>query len=505
MKPFTTFLILSMLFSTGLFSFCTAQIQWTSYTGNPVLRPGPSGNWDDVNVLATSVVQVNDTLHMWYDGNHYSGNFGGIGHAWSLDGRIWIKDTLNNPVLTEGPSLWDAGWVSFVSVLINPADSLFHMWYSGRGDPNTYHPIYIGHATSPDGSSWTKDSNPVLSPGPPGSWDDDALIHPCVVLVNDTIHMWYDGFRFGFDYSRIGHAISTDWLSWKKDAENPVLTRGSKQNWDYPLLRASQVFHDGWRFNMFYIGGVHPNYDIGYAYSDGGTNWIKYPDPVMVRGNKGSWDIGGLFTGSVLLNAGRDSLKMWYSGISGGTSTGKIGYAMAPVSYEAIFEYRQQVSSRYQFTDNSVGIITDWFWNFGDSNTSSERNPVHSYAHTGTYTITLTIKGLCGSDSTSKTIDVVVGLEEKEDNIPKRSSLSQNYPNPFNPTTNINYELQMTNYVNLSIYNLLGQKIVTLVNRKQKAGPHQIEWNATGFSSGLYYYILRAGDFQDARKMLLLR
>ena len=74
-----------------------------------------------------------------------------------------------------------------------------------------------------------------------------------------------------------------------------------------------------------------------------------------------------------------------------------------------------------------------------------------------------------------------------------RFRLSQNYPNPFNPKTIINYELParsegglMMNDVELSVYNLLGQKVATLVSERQEAGYHQVEWDGSGFASGVY-------------------
>jgi photosystem II stability/assembly factor-like uncharacterized protein len=88
---------------------------------------------------------------------------------------------------------------------------------------------------------------------------------------------------------------------------------------------------------------------------------------------------------------------------------------------------------------------------------------------------------------------------------PYQYSLSQNYPNPFNPVTKINYVLPVTNYVNLSIFNLLGELLTTLVDEKQNAGYHQVEWDASGFASGVYYYRMDAGDYHDAKKMILLR
>ncbi len=85
-------------------------------------------------------------------------------------------------------------------------------------------------------------------------------------------------------------------------------------------------------------------------------------------------------------------------------------------------------------------------------------------------------------------------------------NLHQNYPNPFNPTTNINYQLPITNYVDLSIYNLLGQKVATLISQQQEAGFHQLEWDATGLASGVYYYRLSTdAGFIKTRKLMLLR
>ncbi|VAX21150.1 Alpha-galactosidase [hydrothermal vent metagenome] len=87
----------------------------------------------------------------------------------------------------------------------------------------------------------------------------------------------------------------------------------------------------------------------------------------------------------------------------------------------------------------------------------------------------------------------------------KHFNLKQNYPNPFNPVTTIYYQLPYFSNVELSIYNPIGQKVATLVFEKQMAGYHEVKWDATGFSSGIYYYRLNAGEFSDVKKMLLLK
>lgn len=87
----------------------------------------------------------------------------------------------------------------------------------------------------------------------------------------------------------------------------------------------------------------------------------------------------------------------------------------------------------------------------------------------------------------------------------KRFVLKQNYPNPFNPSTIINYQLLQASNVELSIYNLLGQKVETLVKSKQQAGYYTYTWNSMDYSSGVYIYTLKTESFVQSRKMLLLR
>jgi photosystem II stability/assembly factor-like uncharacterized protein len=106
-----------------------------------------------------------------------------------------------------------------------------------------------------------------------------------------------------------------------------------------------------------------------------------------------------------------------------------------------------------------------------------------------------------------RTKDGVGWVDQNTRNIyPNKFSLSQNYPNPFNPKTVISYQLPVISDVELSIFNLLGQKMATLVSKKQSAGYHQIDWDASGFASGVYYYQLHTdAGFTQTRKMILLR
>jgi len=90
-------------------------------------------------------------------------------------------------------------------------------------------------------------------------------------------------------------------------------------------------------------------------------------------------------------------------------------------------------------------------------------------------------------------------------NLPSAFALSQNYPNPFNPVTRIKYDLPRDCWVRLDTYNILGQKVATLVDGEQKAGYKTARWDASSFSSGIYFYRLQASDFVQTRKMVLLK
>ena len=103
------------------------------------------------------------------------------------------------------------------------------------------------------------------------------------------------------------------------------------------------------------------------------------------------------------------------------------------------------------------------------------------------------------------TSNPITGVDQSAGVLPAELSLSQNYPNPFNPTTEINYSLKTAGKVRLSVFNILGVEVMTLVNGQQEAGSHIVQFAGAGLASGVYFYKLESAGMMLTKKMLLLK
>ena len=125
-----------------------------------------------------------------------------------------------------------------------------------------------------------------------------------------------------------------------------------------------------------------------------------------------------------------------------------------------------------------------------------EIHPTENYLVAGTYG-----RSMYKIDLNSVTGTINNEPELAADNF----KLFQNYPNPFNPATNIQFTVNISQFITLKIYDILGNEITTLVSEEKPAGDYEINFNANNLSSGIYYYTLTAGNFKQTKKMILLR
>jgi len=115
------------------------------------------------------------------------------------------------------------------------------------------------------------------------------------------------------------------------------------------------------------------------------------------------------------------------------------------------------------------------------------------------------MRGIPTPPDTDSHAFVKMSSDVKQGRVPTKYSLLQNYPNPFNPATRFAYNLPENVHVTLKVYNVLGQVVSTVLDEDQDAGHKSVEFNAEQLASGIYYYRLMAGSFNEIKKMLLLK
>jgi predicted GH43/DUF377 family glycosyl hydrolase len=408
------------------------------------------------------------------------------------------KRELANSVLSHGNlGSWE-DWSAYAPSVLKQGDTL-RMWYTGA---KSFDVQQIGYAVSTDGINWQKhNSNPVLTVGPAGSWDNQYVGHPEVIFVDSLYHMWYGGSVDNASF-RIGYATSPDGIDWTKyndplttnppyTQSDPVLSLGDPGEWDSATHGGCSIFFDGDSFNMWYGGCDNTNYikgGFGYATSPDGINWIKYAGNPIFSGSAGSWDSLKVTVPFVIVDS--SGYRMWYQG-NDGSSNWRIGYATSRdgINWSALDTCVLDIGSPGNWDDKAVS------------------NPCVLFDQT-TYKMWYTGLGYVTSNYAVgyATAPLVTRLGEiGSERLPKRFVLKQNYPNPFNPTTTIKFQIPNSKFTTLKVYNILGKEVSTLVSKKLNPGIYTYTFNGKNLASGIYYYQLVAGDYQEVKKMILLR
>ena len=335
--------------------------------GTMVLGPGPS-QWDSAQVFRPWVIFDGTSFKMWYVGED-SNQADRIGMATSNDGMSWTKYS-GNPVLDLGTAGgWDGDSISDACVIFE--NGQYKMWYTGQqyGATSADDVYEIGYATSSDGIHWTKyASNPVLTPGSLGSWDDKRVWRPSVISTGSSYVMYYRGAALE-GQAKAGVATSSDGMHWTKTT---VLTMPpGSSGWDaysrqVGALNIGGVMKSGDTYIMSYSSikaqqGTPA--EIGVASSPDGTNWTPYPDnPVVTYGSSG-WDGGpggvgaGTFAGSMIL-AAHDQYYVYYAAQSAeGQQPYDIGFVTLAMSQYPIPEYSSTTLVAVVAVLASIGLL----------------------------------------------------------------------------------------------------------------------------------------------------
>jgi len=233
-----------------------------------------------------------------------------------------------NPVLAPTPGSWDNDYVVSPRVLLN--GTVYRLWYNG-GSAGV---AAIGYANSTDGLTWTKYPSPVLSPGGLGAWDSGGVSLGSVIWNGTAFLMWYGGSNTTVSGGAVGLATSNDGISWTKYAGNPVLKR-STFGLDQSYMASPYVIKLNTEYWMWYTGRntTYPQPNsvarILAATSYDGISWTKDPSPAITpSSNSTAWDSGSVYSASVIFDG--TNFGLWYTGTNQTYMLPQIGFASSP-------------------------------------------------------------------------------------------------------------------------------------------------------------------------------
>jgi len=237
-----------------------------------------------------------------------------------------------------------------------------------------------------------------------------------------------------------------------------------------------------------------PYYPIGGVYksTNNGTNWTDVNDGLP------NLDIRSLAVSGTNIFAGTDDGGV-YKSTNNGTSWTAVNNGLTNLDV-----YSLAVSGTNIFAGTEVGVFlsTNYGTNWLNKNQGFGVIPsvyslliANNYIFAGTYVQSVWRRSL----------SEIIGIQNISTEIPSAYSLEQNYPNPFNPTTKISFQLPVAGFSSLKIFDITGKEVATLVNEKLNAGTYTVDWNASDFPSGIYFYKLQTEGFTETRRMALIK
>jgi predicted GH43/DUF377 family glycosyl hydrolase len=272
---------------------------WHKFAKNPVIRPHAE-TWNRDGIMTADILKMGETFFFYYVGKGEGKDYIGVTtvEAARFDGITW-NEYQENPVLCPGPP------GSFDSrMLVDPAsviiDGEVRLYYSALGDG----PDMIGMAFSKDGKRFTKYSKPILKGRAPE-----------VVFHNSLLNLFYVDDSPGGGYE-IHIATSRDGITFKR--EGPVF-KPSVSGWDSLSVTTPRIYLDQGIYILTYAGDDKVKdypWRFGHAFSRDLRQWVRYPkNPVLERGAADEWDSKAIWFGEVLRYGG--NYYMWYEGTNG--------------------------------------------------------------------------------------------------------------------------------------------------------------------------------------------
>ncbi len=427
-------------------------ISEVSYSQPIVINEQSSGT-------AQTLTSVSSSSHGFFSSFAWVCGYGGTVLRTSNSGVNWINVSGNGiPANTQ--------LINIASIDVNTAVT------AGYAGANTF--VY---RTSNGGANWTQvftETNGFI----------DAI---CFV---DIIPSSAAGFM-------VGDPVGGRWSLWK--------TSNGGMNWDSSGLYLPQTGSEaGWSNSLYFDGRLSfgTNNSRIYYSSNFGANWTAQTT-----------------TGEL------NSYSVWFKSLSGGQTgftgggtllkTTNHGINWTPLASSGSGDINGISGGPYIVTDDPEDYFNIFYTRSGASiytstNEGSNWSTLYTaltgnYRHLSSNFFGTIFWGVRDNGGITYIYIEPTGVNFISSEIPDTYTLSQNYPNPFNPVTNLEFGISDLGFVTLKIYNIYGKEVATLVNNKLSPGTYKYNFDASGLSSGTYFYRLEAGKFNETKSMILLK
>ena len=398
--------------------------------------------------------------------------------------------------------------ICFILFFSNTSNICFGQWVQvSNGMPS---PAYVGTLTVKD--NWifagASGSGVYFSTNNGSVWTQTTLTNHTIGTLSSNSNSVFAGASYG------SYRSSDNGVTWSgmdvgsvySFAANGNYVYAGKQNgfclstnnginWPYCSLPNMGIRSVAVSGNYVFAGTVYsPSISWGlYRSTNAGYNFsyniaLKVVNTLAINGNivyAGLSDSGGVY---VSTNLG-DS---WLA-----TSLNNKSIYSLTISNNIVFAG----CSNYPVGYGGVYMSTNYGANWLQKNQGFNPLPsVEALIITGNYIFAGTDNGIW-----RRSLSEIIGVRNISTEIPDGFSLSQNYPNPFNPSTNVKFDIPKSSFVRLSIFDISGREVDVLVNERVQPGSYQVDWNASSFSSGVYFYKLTTENNSETKKMILIK